>query len=572
MVSKEEKKVEKEIEKVLREAKRCAKKKDYEGAALLYKKVSLLAHKIRDKRAVEYALEAAKCNLKIENFFNAGWSYRNAALFSKDFGDFDNAVSFALKAVDYFSKTGSSYAIQWCYNIAGEASEEMKDYFSAAKYYRKSLEIERKAEIEKKLDDILKKVPHPVVEQVPDKEEVREGDTITFKIRIRNDSPEVLADICLLGEDGERICSAETIEPGDEKILCLEKKAEGVLLGSPIKKVKWKAKGGDFAEEIEQVEIPVKPNVEIKPYLKNKLRVGGYSYFVISVKNNSPSPITDVRLFVDFPLELKVKPVTGYRLEKILGNEEKGFVFKILPVTVGRTRIEPEIRFKNLEGLEYRERAGPFFLEEVLEPPKEMKIGEGHEETVSEKEMERIKMIQESKRYISSLMVPFEISEPEYIAMTKKLYHATKGCTLKGIDLDDVSKHVMEECKGAKLVGLHKFDNEMLFMFAGKSRKEDRIYLLTVVVKEENGLIHLAFRLYSDRKENLNELLSKIGEIIKHAIVVMSFATEIEKIEIKKIVNIIDSIVQRSDIGTGEGAEEDKEINVKDSVIQRTEL
>ncbi len=570
MASKEEKKIGREVEKILREAKRNLRKKNYENAASLYKKASLLAHKIGDKKAVEYALEAVKYNLKIKKYFGVGWSYRNAAMFSKDFKDFDNAISFAMKAIDYFSKTNSFYAVQWCYNIAGEASEERKDYFSAARYYRKSLEIKKKQTIEKRLERILKEVPHPTIEQIPDRQEVREGEEVTFKIRIKNESPETLSDICVFNEDNEKLCFLENVEPGNEKLFTLKERAKEVgMMDSPFKKIQWKTKEKQFEDEIEPSEVLVKPNIEIKPYLKNKPEVGGYSYFVISVKNNSSSPITNVRLNVDFPIELKVKPITGYLLEKILGKEEKGFVFEILPTIVGKTRIEPEIKFEDCEGLEHRERMESFLLEEVIEPPKSMDIGEPLSRPLPKEDIERVKKLQDLKKYISSVMVPLEISEPEYISMTKNFYNVTRGYTLRGVDIENVSKHILEECKETKLVGAHKFEDETLYLFAGQSTREKRTYLLTAVAKEDGKLVHIAFKLYSDKEENLEDILSKIAEIIKHTIVIMSLATEVEKIEVRKTINIIDSIVQRSEIGT---KEEDKEIKVKDSVVQRTEL
>jgi len=573
MASKEEKKIGKEVEKILREAKRSVKRGNYENAASLYKKASLLAHKIGNKKSVDYALESVKYSLKIKNYFNVGWSYRNAAMFSKDFKDFGSAISFSIKAIDYFSKTDSFYAIQWCYNLAGEASEERKDYFSAARYYRKSLEIKGKEAIEKRLKHILKEVPHPTIRQTPDKQEVKEGEEVTFKIKVKNESPEVLKDIQILNEKNEKICSMERIEPRNVKVFSASTRADDVgTMDSPFSKIRWKTGEKEFEDAIEPLEILVKPNIEIKPYLKNRPEVGKYSYFVISVKNNSSGPLTNVELNVDFPIELKVKPITGYFFQEIPGNEEKGFVFKILPTIVGKSRIEPEIRFMDSNGVEHVRRMEPFILEEVIESPERVGIKEEFSKPLPKEDVERIKRIHELKKYIDSVIDPFEISEPEYVALIKKLFRTTKGYTLRGVGIETVSKHVLEECKGSKLVGAHEFKDEALYLFAGKSTREKRIYLLTVVVKEEEGMVYLAFRLYSDQKENMEDFLSKVAEIIKHTIVIMSLAKEVEKIEIKKVINIVDSIVQRSEIGTGEGIEEDKEIDVKDSVVQRTEI
>jgi len=573
MASKEEKKTGKQAEKILREAKRSVRKGNYENAASLYKKASLLAHKMGDKRSVDYALESVKYSIKIKRYFNAGWSYRNAAIFSREFKDFGNAISFAMRAIDYFSKADCFYAIQWCYNLAGEVSEESKDYFSAARYYRKSLEIKKKEAIEKRLKRILKEVPHPTIEQAPDRQEVNEGEEVTFRIRVKNESPETLDDVHILNDKNEKICSLDGIEPENEKSFSMHIKANDVgVMDSPFKKIRWKTKGKEFEDAIENSETLVNPNVEMIPYIKNKPEVGKYSYFVISVRNNSSIPLINVELKVDFPIELKVKPITGYFFQEIPGKEEKGFVFKILPTMVGKTRIEPEIRFMDSNGIEHARTMEPFILEEVIEPPEKADIKESLSEPLPKQDVERIKKIHEIKKYIDSLISPFEISEPEYVSLTKKLFHATRGYTLRGVDIETVSRHVLEECKGTKLVGAHEFKDEALYLFAGESKRGKRIYLLTVVVKGDKGMVHLAFRLYSEQRENLEDFLSKVSEIIKHTIVIMSLAREVEKIEVKKVINIVDSIVQRSEIGTKEGTGENKEIDVKDSVIQRTGL
>jgi hypothetical protein len=51
----------------------------------------------------------------------------------------------------------------------------------------------------------------------------------------------------------------------------------------------------------------------------------------------------------------------------------------------------------------------------------------------------------------------------------------------------------------------------------------------------------------------------------------MSLATEIQKIEVRETINIIDSIVQRSKIGE-RIRKKDKNVDIKDSILQRTDL
>lgn len=153
--TKEEKRVEKEIEKLVKKAKHAIDKEDYSKAVALYQETARLAGSIKDKRAVDFSMDAARYSIKLGNNFKAGWSYKCAADHSLVFNDFNNAINFSEKAIKYFSKSNCMYAVQWCYNILGKASEKIKDYDLAIKSYKKSLEIEYSEEIDKKIKNLL---------------------------------------------------------------------------------------------------------------------------------------------------------------------------------------------------------------------------------------------------------------------------------------------------------------------------------------------------------------------------------------------------------------------------------
>ncbi|MEE9323718.1 MAG: hypothetical protein V3U72_04190 [Candidatus Aenigmarchaeota archaeon] len=154
---KERKKAEREIENLTIKAKSAIDKEDYSKAVSLYQEMSRLAGSIKDKRAVDFSMDAARYSMKLGDNFKTGWSYKCAADHSFVFDDFNNAINFAMKAIKYFSKSNSMYIVQWCYNIIGRASEKIKDYGLAEKSYRKSLEIEHSEEIDKKLKNLLKR-------------------------------------------------------------------------------------------------------------------------------------------------------------------------------------------------------------------------------------------------------------------------------------------------------------------------------------------------------------------------------------------------------------------------------
>jgi tetratricopeptide (TPR) repeat protein len=153
---KEIKSTEKEMDKLLKRAKRSADREDYQKAVVLYQEMARLASSIRDRRAVDFCLDAVKYSLKTGDNFKTGWCYKCAAVYSMKLEDFNNAINFAMKAIEYFSKANSMYAVQWCYNIAGEACERLNDHELAIKNYRKSLEIEHSGEIDRKVRNLLK--------------------------------------------------------------------------------------------------------------------------------------------------------------------------------------------------------------------------------------------------------------------------------------------------------------------------------------------------------------------------------------------------------------------------------
>jgi tetratricopeptide (TPR) repeat protein len=155
---KERKRTEKEIDKTLNKAKHAIDNEDYSGAVFFYQEASRLAAQIRDRRAVDFSMDAARYSMKTGSNFKIGWSYKCAASRSLLFRDFSNALSFAEKAIEYFSRSNSMYAVQWCYNIAGRASENMGDHELALKKYRKSLEIGKSEDIEGKVREIENKI------------------------------------------------------------------------------------------------------------------------------------------------------------------------------------------------------------------------------------------------------------------------------------------------------------------------------------------------------------------------------------------------------------------------------
>ena len=94
--------------------------------------------------------------------------------------------------------------------------------------------------------------------------------------------------------------------------------------------------------------------------------------------------------------------------------------------------------------------------------------------------------------------------------------------------------------------------------------------MLTVAVKEDGGPITILFKAYSNKKEALDKFITACSDLVEYTIMVMTSAKEVEKIEVNQVVKIIDSIIQRSNIGAD--IAKNKETVVKDSVVQRAQI
>jgi hypothetical protein len=564
--AKEIKKTAKEVEGLAKKAEKLAKSGKCAEAAEIYQEAARLAESINDKRAVDFCLEEVQCHLRNGKDFNVGWAYKSAAFYSFSFNDLNNTISFATKAIDYFTRAGSLYAVQWCCNLMGQAAEKMGDYNLAIKNYKKSLDIEYSEEIEKRIRDIARIAPHLSISHACANDVVKEGEKTKVTLALRNDTKETLNDIRILGVKANVLESVASMKPGESRALSyMITSSENA---KPLyAKVEWKnARGERMESEIEPPRMCVIPNIDVRPYLREKLEVGKKSYFVVSVANNSRQPIGDVNLVMNFPVEIKVHPVSGYEIDRINPGEEKGFVFKILPTVTGKMMLKPSISFRDLRGRNFIKDMEPFVLEESLQTTQET-ASDGQ---ASKENMDKLNYTQKFRRFLQNFMHPKEISEHEYVKMKAGFRSAIKGYTLKGTDIKTVSSHVLEECRDFAAVASHEFDNERLYLFSGESSDGDT-YLLTCVLREEDGLVHVAFKLYSSKDEELENLAEKIADIVKYTVIAMSLATEIQKIEVNETINIIDSIVQRSKIGE-KIRKKDKNVDIKDSIVQRTDL
>ena len=161
------------------------------------------------------------------------------------------------------------------------------------------------------------------------------------------------------------------------------------------------------------------------------------------------------------------------------------------------------------------------------------------------------------------------ISRAEFLALSKSGYSAESGVNFENIDSAKVVDFLSHTCKN-RLYKVDEFpvDGGSIIYMAGDAVGEKAYYLLTAVVKEHEGLTQVFLRANSDKDHGLTGFLNETLDNLRH-LVVAGRVREIGFIKKEQVINIIDSVVQRTTFGGGEGG---ASVNIQDSVVQRTEF
>lgn len=538
----------------------------YRTAAKLFRLAGLFDSSIDSEK------KALDTSIKEKNDFDIAWSYRGISMDMYEKGDIENAIDNSKEAVKHFSMINAFYAIKWCYNDIAMMYENKNDLVSSLKYYRKSNEIEKEHEVEKKIDEIMNRISHPTVIAEPVPEDVIDGSVVDYRLRIRNDTKNDIKNIYITDEKGKTLDTLKNLKIGEEMIFSFKVKARGSFIKPPYDSVVWKTNEGNMLSmDIEKHTVYVDQKISVSVHKKGKLEYGKETFLAISVKNQSTTQIENVKLHISFPENLKLKSLNGYRIPLIKPDEEKSFIFKIVPLDVGSTRVEDAyIDFKNENYETIKIPIENFILEELFENTQMTLKKEPRPLTT--REMDKVRKIHEDKKLLYSILTEKKISSSEFIELSKSMKSETYGYTLKGVDTETVYMHVMEECKGLSIVSTHWQETSAVIMLSGQSY-EGKTYLLTIALEMRGDVCNVGFRIYSEEDKGLKDILIKLAEMIKYTIIIMSMAKEIEKIEVKEVINIIDSVVQRSKLGSKDINPEraNKKIEIKDSVVQRTE-
>ena len=158
----------------------------------------------------------------------------------------------------------------------------------------------------------------------------------------------------------------------------------------------------------------------------------------------------------------------------------------------------------------------------------------------------------------------------EFFELSESGHTAEAGLNFQGVDAARLTSFLLETCKSRHYkVDEHAVEGGTILYLASESIGEKAYYLLTAYIKETGGLTQVMLRAVSDKSHGLNGFLNEMVGSIRHIVGTVQSAREIGVIRKEQVINIIDSVVQRTTFASGEGA---LEVNIEGSVVQRTEF
>lgn len=547
-----------QVKHILSKIEKQLKQNDVLSASFSYQILSKMAEEnnlVDD--AIKYTGYAADLSLKANKLYIAGWHYRELANLYFKKSDYQKTIESAVMSAECLLKENSKYAAQWSYNLAAKAAEAAGDLYSAIRYFKRSLELEEDMSIVEEVEKLIKKIPHPTVIEEADKKEAKEGEVVEFKITLKNKSNETLKNVRLVGKENN-VGEIEYLEPQSEKTFSFKTACMVGIVKPCYSKVAWENILGDkFEQGIGSAAAKGLPDIELIVSCNPQLILNKISDFIIIAKNKSTIPIKHAEFFASFPSGLKVVHQTKKSFESI-GPGETGVVFSIKPTIIGELKVDGiKLSYKDDFGSRNEIFFGSFVSPVGIE---EGNLKKGLKVDIGVIEAEYLKQVDKRKSEIT--VVPHPISEEEHLRLSATFFPAHVGFTLESIPVEHLSSHIMDICRQMAFIGAHKLEGERLFLFSGVDI--DTIYLLTVAIKQDGGLLNVLFKAYSNKKECVEKFLKNISELIKYTSLVTDSAKEVEKIEVTQVIKIIDSVVQRSQIGASPSTDKSISVNRSD--------
>ena len=287
---------------------------------------------------------------------------------------------------------------------------------------------------------------------------------------------------------------------------------------------------------VKEYEIPVGEEIEIKRGYEilqnNDLRFG------IRIINNTGYAVMDAETILDYPRTLfALKDNVVQTLANIHPNGERTAKYILTPLgCIHNEKIDATIIYKDHTG-----------------------------------EKQAVQMRPKKVHCVCPFLKEKAMREGEFAELANTHEHIQEGLSFSGISVNEIADFIKEACTHRLyVISEHEIDTAKIVYLAGESIGDKAYYLLTAVIQPYKDLIQVALRAYSDKSYGLHGFLNEIANSIRHLVGSVQSAKEIGIIESKQVINIIDSVVQRTSFGGTEAGA--TSVNIGGIVVQRTEI
>ncbi len=283
-------------------------------------------------------------------------------------------------------------------------------------------------------------------------------------------------------------------------------------------------------EEIKAIELDIKRGYEVLP--NNDLNFG------IRVENKSNFAVMDVTIIIDYPKNLfSMNESDIQNLNNIIpaGKRTAKYILKPLGC-IHNEQINALITYKDHTG-----------------------------------KKQTLNMRPKEVHCVCPFLREKPMSEGEYSRLVANSEFVQEGISFKGISVEELARFMGETCRHMLYkVREYDFEGKKVIYLSGESLGEKAYYLLTAVIQKYKGLTQVVLRAHSDKKYGLNGFMNEIADGIRHLVGTVRSANEIGIIENTHVINIIDSVIQRTNFNMSEGG--DAHVSIRDSLVQLTDF
>ncbi|WP_406656740.1 formylglycine-generating enzyme family protein [Methanolobus sp. ZRKC2] len=277
------------------------------------------------------------------------------------------------------------------------------------------------------------------------------------------------------------------------------------------------------------MDIEIRRGYEVLP--DNDVRFG------IRITNNTDAVITDIQVILDYNESLlKLEDGKVHKLDSIPPTVPRTVKYILKPLgCVHKEFVEATITYRDHRW-------------------------EKHVITMKPKEI----------HCVCPFLRPKPITKTNFFELSNSGHSVETGINFQGVNASQLKLFLMQSCANRlHKVDEYSIDDGEVIYFSSESVGEKAYYLLTVLIKEQEGFTQVMQRAVSDKTHGIHGFLNEIVSELKHMVKTVDSAKEIGVIKHEHVINIIDSVVQRSSFSIGNSS---SALDAKDSVMQRSKI